>query len=105
MTKKLEIRVEEDTTPYGKHDGYSVCLYADDECVFATPYVTKADAEDAAKKKRSLLGLEKLYRITFTYVHNGDVVHLVAFGTLMEASAWANANAPKGCTKIVVEEA
>ncbi len=107
--KKLEIRVEEDTTPYGKHDGWSVGLYADDVCIFATTCASKTDAEQTAKKKRALLGLEKLYQIQFTCppdsgYDSGTNLHVLSFGTLLEASAWANANAPKGCTRISVEE-
>ncbi len=101
--KKLEIRVEEDTTPYGKHDGWSVGLYAEDVCVFATACTSKAGAEELAKKKRGLLGLEKFYRIQFTCPPDSNV-HRLPFGTLLEASAWANNNAPKGCTRISVEE-
>lgn len=105
MKTEISIKVITDYSAYNsdKIDGYRVCLFAGDALVFSVDAVHLEQANKIANEKRKLLGLARMFRCR---MHSATkmVDRVDAFTDLIEASAWANKNAPADCTKIEVTE-
>lgn len=102
-SKKLEVRIATDYSAYNtsRIDGYSVGLYADDECVFYTDVSRREQADEIASTWRRKLGIGRQFKVTYS---PGGASYVVTAENLMAASADANQNSPIGIKSIHVEE-